>query len=155
MTQLNIGIDDPKEPDVAQLLQAHLAYAQEWSLPNAVHVFDVSRLSDEDVFFFSARRSGELVAIGALLHLEPGHVEIKSMHTVAAARGQGVGKAMLAHLVAAARDQGYSRVSLETGTREAFTPARMLYQNGGFEDCQPFGNYRVKDDSVCMTLTLK
>lgn len=154
VTQLDIDVDDPRKPDVDRLLQDHLSYAQEWSLPDAVHVYGADRLSGQDIFFFSARRSSELVAIGALLHIEPGHAEIKSMHTVAAARGQGIGKAMLEHLVIAARERGYSRVSLETGMMDAFVPARTLYQNCGFEVCEPFADYRVKDDSVCMTLRL-
>ena len=151
MTQLDIDFDDPSKPEVAQLLQEHLDYANKWSVYEAVYAFGASRLSSEDIAFFSARRAGELVAVGALLHLDSEHAEIKSMHTIASARGQGIGKAMLEHLVTQARCQGYVRVSLETGTGDAFAPARSLYQSCGFEVCAPFGVYKVQEDSVCMT----
>ena len=76
------------------------------------------------------------------------------MHTAAAARGQGVGGAMVEHLVGVARAAGYRRVSLETGTMEAFTPARSLYAKAGFVPCRPFGDYTPSPNSTCMTLVL-
>ena len=154
MIELDISPDNPSAPDVAKLLKDHLLFAQEWSLLEDVDVLNVEELFAENIFFFSARRRGELVAIGALRHLDPEHAEIKSMHTAAGARGQGCGKVMLEHLVRSARDRGYLRVSLETGLEEAFAPARSLYLKYGFEVCQPFGDYQAKADSVCMTLRL-
>lgn len=154
MNELDIHPDDPRAPDVAQLLATHLAFAREWSLPEDVHVLDADQLLADDVFFFTARRSKELVAVGALRHLDVQHAEIKSMHTVATARGQGVGKAMLDHLVTTAGVRGYLRISLETGLQEVFAPARRLYRNGGFEVCQPFGDYQFSSDSIYMTRSL-
>ena len=52
------------------------------------------------------------------------------MHTAEAARGRGVGAAIVAHLLALARERGYTQVSLETGARPAFAPARRLYRAG-------------------------
>jgi GNAT superfamily N-acetyltransferase len=46
------------------------------------------------------------------------------MHTAEAARGHGIGRAMLTHLLEVARTFGVRRVSLETGTTAAFAPAR-------------------------------
>jgi putative acetyltransferase len=43
-------------------------------------------------------------------------------------------------------------VSLETGTGDAFAPARSLYRRSGFEIGPPFGDYGISPDSVCMTL---
>jgi putative acetyltransferase len=76
------------------------------------------------------------------------------MHTRAEARGQGVGQAMLTHLLRVAQARGYQRVSLETGTMDAFAPARALYRKAGFLTCPPFGPYTVNPYSVCMTLAL-
>ena len=61
---------------------------------------------------------------------------------------------MLMHLLGVARARGYRRVSLETGTMDAFAPARSLYASAGFVPCEPFGDYRVSPYSVCMTLPL-
>ncbi len=61
---------------------------------------------------------------------------------------------MVDHLVGVARDRGYRRVSLETGTMEAFAPARSLYLRAGFAPCGPFGDYRESANSAYMTLLL-
>jgi putative acetyltransferase len=76
------------------------------------------------------------------------------MHTLRAARGQGVGRAIVEHLLEAARKEGYRRVSLETGTMEEFAPARALYEKVGFEKCRPFGDYTDNEYSMCMTIVL-
>src|SRR4051812_27246912 len=74
------------------------------------------------------------------------------MHTVEAARGRGIGRAMVDRLVAVACERGYTRVSLETGAMEAFAAARSLYAAAGFEPCEPFGDYRPSRNSLFMTL---
>jgi putative acetyltransferase len=61
---------------------------------------------------------------------------------------------MLGRLLAEARRRGYRRVSLETGTMEAFAPARALYESAGFSPCAPFGTYRGGPHNVFLTLTL-
>ena len=155
MPNLVIARDDPAAPDVQELLRRHLAFAHEHSPPEDVYALDSETLAlDIGVKFFSARLQGELLGVGALRRLDASHAEIKSMHTSAAARGRGVGRAMLEHLLAVARDAGYQRVSLETGTMAAFAPARALYASAGFTPCPPFGDYRVSPNSVCMTLPL-
>ncbi len=62
---------------------------------------------------------------------------------------------MLNHLVGVARTRGAQRVSLETGTMEAFAPARSLYARAGFEPCEPFGGYQPSPNSTFMTLWLE
>ena len=82
--------------------------------------------------FFSYRRDGELLGVAALRELDSEHAEIKSMHTAAARRRQGVARALLSHLLAVARARGYRRISLETGSQDAFGAARSLYASEGF-----------------------
>ena len=132
----------------------HLAYADQHSPQEYVHVLDLDRLLAPEVSFFSIRENGRLFGVGALKQLGERHAEIKSMHTAEAARGRGVGRAMVGHLIAVARSRGCDRVSLETGSMEAFAPARTLYQSLGFEICEPFADYRKSEFSVCMTLNL-
>lgn len=57
-------------------------------------------------------------------------------------------------LLAEARGRGYRRLSLETGTADAFAPARGLYASHGFRDCAPFADYVPDPYSCCMTLEL-
>lgn len=63
------------------------------------------------------------------------------MRTRAAARGKGVGTAMLCHLLDEARRTGATRVLLETGSQPFFAPARRLYERHGFTACGPFADY--------------
>ncbi len=120
-----------------------------------MHALDVSGLLDPAITFYSYRADGELLAVGAIKQLDPEHGEIKSMHTVQAARGRGVGRAMLSHLLGVARSRGYRRVSLETGTMAEFSPARALYASAGFTACGPFASYRPSEDNYFMTLPLE
>lgn len=136
------------------LLAAHLRLMHETTPPEGVFAFDVEALADPAVAFFSARRDDQLLAVGALKRLDDGQVELKSMHTAATARGQGVGRALLDHLLATARQRGYRRVNLETGNFDAFAAARALYERAGFEVCAPFGPYVGSATSLCMTLEL-
>jgi putative acetyltransferase len=76
------------------------------------------------------------------------------MHTAAAARRRGPGRSMLDHLLRVARDRGFRRVSIETGSVDAFAPARSLYAAAGFTLCDPFGDYRLSPNSTYMTLEL-
>jgi putative acetyltransferase len=98
----------------------------------------------------------ELAGCGALRELSPDHGEIKSMHTAARHRGKGVGARLVTHMLDVARARGYRRVSLETGTADAFAPARALYGRFGFTVCPAFAQYRDDDPhSLCMTLSLE
>lgn len=124
MPEAEISIDDPEAEDVRELLERHLAFARLNTPPEDVHALGVDGLVDPAVTFFSFRVGCELLAVGALKELDESHAELKSMHTAEAARGGGIGRAMLEHLIAAARARGFRRVSLETGSMPAFTPAR-------------------------------
>lgn len=154
MTAGEISIDDPAAPDVRRLLATHLAFARGQTPPEDAHALDIDGLLDASVTFFSLRRDGALLAVGALKRLGPDHAEVKSMHTVAAARREGIGRRMAEHLIAVARDAGYRRLSLETGSMSAFAPARALYASVGFAECEPFGSYRASPNSTYMTMWL-
>lgn len=154
MSALQIAPADPREPDITALLTTHLDFSNQHSPPEHVHALDIAGLLDPRVTFFSARDDGLLLAVGAIRELSPHHGEIKSMHTAAAARGRGIGRAMLDHLLTTARQRGYTLVSLETGTMEAYHAARSLYESVGFRVTPPFGDYWENDYSICMSLEL-
>jgi len=149
-----IAVDDPAAADVRALLGRHLAFARATTLPEEVYALDVDALLDPAVTFFSYRVDGELLGVAALKRIDDEHGEIKSMHTAEAARGRGIGRALVEHLIVVARDRDYRRISLETGAGAAFAPARRLYANAGFEPSGPFGDYRPSPNSAYMTLTL-
>ena len=149
-----IAEDDPRKPDVAALLERHLEFALAQTPVEHSFALDSDRLQDPAITFFSYRASGTVLGIGAIKSLGPGHAEIKSMHTAEAARGRGIGRAILAHLIELARARDVRRVSLETGTTPAFAPARMMYASAGFVPCGPFADYQPSDDNCFMTLDL-
>jgi putative acetyltransferase len=149
-----IAPDDPGADDVRALLAVHLAWSHTTTPPEDVHALDVDGLLDPAVAFFSYRVDGALLGIGALKRLDERHAEVKSMHTVAAARGQGIGRAMVEHLLATARALGCARVSLETGSMAAFAPARALYESVGFRPCARYGDYPDSPSSAFFTIEL-
>jgi len=149
-----IEIDDPRAQDVQEVIAAHLAFTNEHFPVEDYHVLDVNSLLAPNISFFSIREDGQLLGVGALKQLDGLHAEIKSMHTAEAARGRGVARALVGHLLDVARSRGWTRVSLETGSMEAYAPARALYESIGFETCEPFAEYTASPFSICMTMEL-
>jgi putative acetyltransferase len=154
MPEPAIAREDPRADDVRAVLERHLVSVHAPVPPEDRHAFDVDGLADPAVSFYGLRVDGELLAVGALHALDTDHAELKSMHTIEAARGRGLGRAMLDHLLALARERGFRRVSIETGSVAAFAPARALYASAGFSECGPFGKYRPSPNSTFMTLEL-
>lgn len=157
---MRIETASPHDPDVALLLDEHLAQMRAGSPPGSVHALPHDALAAEGVVLVAARRSGPdpsghgLLGIGALKRHDAELGELKAMRTAEHARGAGVGAAVLDHLIGIARAQGASRVSLETGTQPLFEPARRLYARRGFVPCGPFASYVLDPHSVFMTLSL-
>ena len=149
-----IAVDDPRAPDVRALVRRHLEFALGQTPREHSFALGVTGLLDPAITLFSFRAAGSLLGIGAIKRLGPGHAEIKSMHTAKAARGQGIGRALLAHLLGVASATGYRRVSLETGTTPAYAPARALYASTGFVPCGPFAGYLPTGHNYFMTLNL-
>jgi putative acetyltransferase len=134
---LVIAPADPRSADVRALLNSHLEFSRVTTPAGYAFAFDIEDLLGPAVRFFAAREEGELVGVGALHRLDPRHAELKSMHTRESARGRGIARAIVEHLLGFTREQDYERVSLETGTMEAFAPARALYASMGFRPCGP------------------
>jgi putative acetyltransferase len=137
--------------ELAQILQAHWLFCTSSTPIEHVYALDASKLFSPDITVFGARINGELVGVGAIRKLDAHHAELKSMHTLAKSRGSGVGRAMVAHIEDFARSSGIERMSLETGTNEAFKPARELYKYLGYNSCDAFGDYVLSEDNMCMT----
>ena len=151
---LRIELDDLSRPEVHGLLREHLANMHELSPPESVHALDVSQLVGPGISFWTVWEGSELLGCGALKELTPEHGEVKSMRTPRARRRRGAGSAVLEHIIAEARARGYRRVSLETGSMDAFQPARSLYERFGFSYCGPFADYVFDPNCVFMTLEL-
>jgi putative acetyltransferase len=148
-----IQIDDLQGPEIAQLLQAHLADMRAASPPCSVHALDIAALRQPHITFWSAWDGGQLLGCGAVKEINPQHGEVKSMRTAAAHLRSGVGAALLQTIINTAQARGYQRLSLETGSTAHFKPAHTLYERFGFKVCGPFDGYTEDPFSVFMTRT--
>jgi putative acetyltransferase len=150
-----IRADDLSGPEVAALLSEHLASVALHSPPESVHALNLENLRSPEVSFWSAGQGSELLGCGALKELNSIHGELKSMRTASSHLRKGVARSLLKHMLDVAQKRGYRRLSLETGSMEAFAPARALYARFGFRMCEPFSDYVEDPYSVFMTRELE
>jgi putative acetyltransferase len=151
---LLIKKDDLTGPEIRALLETHFAGMLANSPEGSCHFLDFDGLNAPDVTFWSIWDGDSLAGCGALKELDAEHGEIKSMRTHANHSRKGVGAMMLTHIISEARERGYRRLSLETGSTEAFIPALAMYEAHGFEFCPPFGEYVEDPFSRFMTLAI-
>lgn len=150
MTAIAFRLDDLSGEKTQALVRLHLAGMHENSPPESVHAFDLDKLRQPGVTFWSGWVDDQIAVMGALKRLDDANGEIKSMRVDDTFLGKGVGRAMLEHIVAEARAMGIGTLWLETGSSEAFVPALKLYESAGFEVCGPFGSYKLDPFSVFM-----
>jgi putative acetyltransferase len=148
---IEFRVDDLSGAEVQALVARHLKGMHASSPACSVHAFDIDRLKQPGVTFWSAWVDGQLAAMGALKALGGGAGEIKSMRVDDAFLGRGMGRAMLNHILAEARRAGMTSLWLETGSTPDFEPALKLYESAGFAFCGPFGDYKLDPFSRFMT----
>lgn len=151
---MRIKVDDLSGPEVAELLSEHLRSMALHSPPESIHALDLNALRKPEITFWSAWDGNELLGCGALKALDSGHGEIKSMRTASRHLRKGIASQILQHILNEATQRGFKRLSLETGSMEAFEPARRLYVRFGFTFCGPFADYVEDPYSVFMTKEL-
>jgi putative acetyltransferase len=132
---------DFNDPQIRELLRQHLQAMAETSPPGHSFALDLSGLQRPDVTFLSVWDGETLLAIGAIKELAADHGELKSMRTRKDNLRRGAATAMLNALLNLARERGYRRISLETGSGEAFEPALALYRKHGFKSGDAFADY--------------
>jgi putative acetyltransferase len=151
---MHIRLDDLSGPQIRALLAEHLESMASLSPPESVHALDLDALRKPGITFWTAWSEHELLGCGALKELDRAHGEIKSMRTSMAQRRKGVASAMLGHIIGEAQRRSYERLSLETGSMQAFEAAQRLYERFGFSRCPPFADYVEDPNSVFMTRRL-
>jgi GNAT superfamily N-acetyltransferase len=102
---------------------------------------------DITLFLVARDDSGTPVGCGALRALGDGAVEIKRMYVRPAARGTGVGRALLRALEAEAAARGFADLRLETGTLQH--EAIGLYEAAGYAPIHCWGAYAGVPTSRC------
>jgi putative acetyltransferase len=151
---MEIRVDDLSGPEISQLVREHLQGVALHSPPESVHVLGLDALRQPEITFWSVWQDSELLGCGALKELDAQHGEIKSMRTASRHLRKGVAARLMGHILEEAKRRSYRRLSLETGSADAFAPARSLYTRFGFQPCGPFADYVEDPYSVFMTREL-
>jgi len=143
---LDIRCESPDQPAVRELLSALDDYLGGLYEPQHNHILSVEELLAPQVFFLVARRHERVLGCGAVRRM-PGEAatagqaygEIKRMMVEPAARGGGIGGALLARLEQHLADEGLGLALLETGAAQA--QAVGLYERAGYRRRAAFGGY--------------
>ncbi|PAD29270.1 GNAT family N-acetyltransferase [Paenibacillus sp. 7523-1] len=151
---MEIRVDDLSGDQVKGLIAVHLLGMAEDSPPESIHALDLDGLKKPEITFWCAWEGEELLGCGAMKELSAEHAELKSMRTAKAHLRKGVARQILTHIIEVARSRGYKRISLETGSMDSFIPARRMYEDFGFEYCEPFADYILDPNSAFMTKEL-
>ena len=150
-----IAIDDLSDESSRDLVRLHLEGMHANSPPGSVFAFDMSALTASDVTVWTARYGARAIAMGALRQHDSRTGEIKSMRTRPNYLGKGVGAAILETIITEARKRGLERLSLETGSGDAFEPALRLYRKRGFQSGPAFADYSKSAFNQFMHLDLR
>jgi putative acetyltransferase len=151
---MQVGHASLDDPAVREMVEFHQRDAKSLSPPGKSFALDVSGLAGKSITLLGAWEGHTLIAIGALKRLSDSHAELKSMRTHPAHLGKGAAKAILNALTEIARSEGIVRLSLETGTGEAFTPAKALYSGFGFAPGEAFADYVNGPHNQCWHMAL-
>lgn len=141
-------IESPHQPDVLALLQEGDDYALSLYPAENYYGLELADLEQPGVAFYVARQDGVALGTAAIVDRGDGSAEIKRMFVTDAARGLGVGRALLETVEAHARSLGVSLVQLETGVPQL--AAIALYERAGYQHIPQFGQYVGDPTSVCM-----
>jgi putative acetyltransferase len=137
-------------PDAIRLIAAlNAELTATFPEPGATH-FSLSGAQVEagDGALVVAYADGTAVGCGAVRRLDETTAELKRMYVQPSARGQGIGRALVAALEREAHRIGATQVVLETGTRLA--PAIRLYESMGYSRIPLFGEYLASPEtSLC------
>ncbi|MEP3347283.1 MAG: GNAT family N-acetyltransferase [Litoreibacter sp.] len=142
---------DPRDPQVAALLQASHALMESLFPSESNHYLSIDALCVPEVHFFAARDGDTALGCGAFKTMGD-YGEVKSIFTAEAGRGRGVASAILTQIDAQARELGLASLKLETG--DLLHAAHKLYAKHGFTPCGPFGDYEANKSSIYMEKSL-
>ena len=143
-----------EDPEVNQLLKKHFVELRSVSPKGSTHVLDIEGLQNKSIKFWSIYEHHKLIGCGALKFLDSNHGEFKSIRVADSFRKKGYGKKVISVLFEKSKELGINKISVETGSGEFFLPARKLFKEFGFEECEPFGHYINDSNSCYMSLDI-
>ncbi|MBF4622401.1 GNAT family N-acetyltransferase [Clavibacter sp. VKM Ac-2542] len=150
---LTVTPESPRQDDVLPLLRQADDFALALYPAENYHALDVGDLERPGVTFLVARHDGRAVGTAAVVDGGDGSAELKRVFVTDAARGLGVGRALLVAAEERARALGAHVMRLETGLPQ--TAAIAMYERGGYRHVPRFGKYAEDPTSVCMERDLR
>jgi GNAT superfamily N-acetyltransferase len=150
---LTVAPESPRAHDVLPLLRQADDFALALYPAESYHALDVGDLERPDVTFLVAREDGRALGTAAVVDGGDGSAELKRVFVTDAARGLGVGRALLVAAEERARELGATVMRLETGLPQ--TAAIAMYERGGYRHVPRFGAYAADPTSVCMERDLR
>ena len=144
---LTVRPADPRSEEARALLGQSHALLSSLYAPEHNHYLSVDELAQPHIDFWIAEADAQPLGCVALARLD-GYGEVKSMFVDPAARGKGVGTALIQTLETRARSTGLPVLRLETG--DNLDSAPRLYRRHGFIETGPFGDYEEGPHSVFM-----
>lgn len=143
MSDISIEQEDPRAGDIAAMIGELDRYLSGLYPAESNHLMALSSLAADNVSFFVARRGGSAQACGALVREAPDWGEVKRIYVRPAARGSGLGGAILGAIESAGRGMGLRWLKVETGSRQP--EALGLFEKAGYVRCARFGAYPLGD----------
>jgi GNAT superfamily N-acetyltransferase len=121
------------DPEARALVDAMIEEVGAWYEPGlpAGSSASPAELSPPGGGFVVLAEAGRALAGGGIKRLDDEACEIKRMYVVPAARGRGLGRALLAALEDLALDMGYAVARLDTGAKQP--GAQRMYECAGYE----------------------
>lgn len=145
---LSITCETPDQPDVLYLLQQADARSAFLYPVESRFGLDLAGLLAQAVRFSIARLDGRIIGCGGYALGQDQDAELKRIFVLPAARGQGVGRALVFAIENAATAEQVQWMRLETGIKSA--EALHLYRRLGYTERGPFGAYAPDSLSVFM-----
>jgi GNAT superfamily N-acetyltransferase len=143
-------LDDPAGAALAAALGAELQVR--YGSPDEADGLVPDQLAPPHGTFLVVWLDEEAVGCGGLRRIDANVAEIKRMFVTASARRRGVARAVLSELELHARALAYTRLILETGTKQP--EAIALYTSHGYEPIEPYGVYADSPLSRCFAKDL-
>ena len=137
--------------EVNELLNKHFIELKAASPEGSAHVLDIPGLKDSSIKFWSLWENDKLIGCGALKFINNNHGEFKSIRVHDNFRNKGYGVKVIKHLINEAKKLNIKQISVETGAGEFFNPARKLFDQYGFTECEPFSHYKLDENSIYLT----
>ena len=140
-------VEEPFDgPAAAALIEeVQQEYVLRYGGPDQTPV-DASEFAPPDGAFLLALADGQPVGCVGLRRHDATMAEIKRMYVPTAHRRRGFGRVLLRTAEERARVLGYTRILLETGSKQP--EAIALYTSDGYRPVEGFGHYRCQPGSV-------